>query len=190
MIQVKLATDHIINIAATTFWGPDGKPISSKEFVERLFGDIPKLFSDEDDLLVQWGHPDTRKALLERLAERSYDESILAEMQKALFAEHSDIFDILSHIAYSKNMRTRQERADIGRRRIEDQYDPKLVTFLDYVLGSYVENGVGDLDRSKLSDYVKIKFGTAKECGNELGGMTTVVDAFIGFQKQLYTPSN
>ena len=190
MIQVKLAEDHIVNIAATTFWGPEGKPISSKEFIERLFGEIPKMFSGEDDLLAQWGHPDTRKALLERLAERSYDESILAEMQKALFAETSDIFDVLSHIAYNRTMRTRQERADIGRRRIDDQYEPKLFAFLDYVMGSYVDNGVDDLDRSKLSDFVKIKFGTAKECGNELGGMPNVIDAFVGFQKQLYTPSN
>lgn len=190
MIQVKLASDHIVNIAATTFWGPDGKPISSKEFVERLFGEIPSLFDGEDDLLEQWSHPDARKALLERLAERSYDENILVEMQKALFAEDSDIFDILSHIAYAKNMRTRQERADIGCRRIEDQFDPKMVAFLDFVLGSYVKNGVDDLDRSKLRDFVKLRFGTAKECAAELGGMPAVVDAFVGFQKQLYTPSN
>jgi type I restriction enzyme R subunit len=190
MIQIQLADDHIVNIAATTFWGPDGKPISSKEFIERLYGEIPSLFDGEDDLLAQWSHPDTRKALLERLSERSYDESVLVEIQKALFAENSDIFDILSHVAYSKSMRTRQERADIGRRRIEDQFEPKMVAFLDYVLGSYVENGVGDLDRSKLSDFVKIKFGTSKECSNELGGMPLVIDAFIGFQSQLYSPSN
>ena len=190
MIEIKLASDHIINIAATTFWGPDGKPISAKQFIERMFGELPELFDSEDDLLAQWSAPDTRKALLERLAERSYDETVLAEVQNALSAKDCDIFDVLAHVAYARNMRTRQDRADVGRRRVEDQYPSKMIAFLDYVLDSYVENGAANLDRSKLSDFVKIRYSTAKECGIELGGMPAVVEAFVGFQRHLYTPSN
>ncbi len=190
MIEVKLADGHIVNIAATTFWGPDGKPISSRQFIERLFGDLPSLFTDEEDLLAQWSDPDTRKALLERLAERSYDASILNEVLKAMNAEASDIFDVLACIAYDRNMKTRQYRADVGRRRIEDQFDPKMIAFLDYVLESYVQHGAENLDRSKLSDYVKLKYGTAAECAADLGGMQGVVNGFIGFQRHLYAPSN
>jgi type I restriction enzyme R subunit len=65
-----------------------------------------------------------------------------------------------------------------------------MIAFLDYVLDSYVENGAANLDRSKLSDFVKIRYSTAKECGIELGGMPAVVEAFVGFQRHLYTPSN
>ena len=35
---------------ATTFWSPDGKPMSAAQFIERLFGDLPELFKDEDEL--------------------------------------------------------------------------------------------------------------------------------------------
>ena len=48
----------------TSFWSSDGKPMTAAEFVERLFGEIPQLFKDEDELRQIWSRPDTRKALL------------------------------------------------------------------------------------------------------------------------------
>lgn len=36
-------------IATTTCWGPDSKPISATEFLERLFGDRSGLIADETD---------------------------------------------------------------------------------------------------------------------------------------------
>lgn len=190
MIEIKLADDHIVTIVATTFWGPDGKPISAQDFITRMFGELPDLFKDEDDLRNQWSDPDTRKALLERLAERSYDEAVLGIVRETLMADESDLFDVLAHIAYSNSMRTREFRAEAGRRRIGDAYEPKIAAFLNYVLDSYVEQGENNLDRSKLNDFVKLRFGTAKECAAELGGMPAVIEAFVGFQRHLYTPSN
>ena len=54
----------IQHMMATTFWSPDGKPISAAQFVERLFGELPRFFKDEDELRRIWSQPDTRKALL------------------------------------------------------------------------------------------------------------------------------
>jgi type I restriction enzyme R subunit len=155
-----------------------------------MFGELPELFKDEDDLRSQWSDPDTRKALLERLAERSYDEAVLSVVRETLMAGDSDMFDVLAHVAYNNSMRTREHRAEVGRRRVGDAYDAKTAAFLNYVLDSYVEQGEGNLDRSKLHDFVKLKFGTAKECAAELGGMPAVIDAFVGFQRHLYAPSN
>jgi type I restriction enzyme R subunit len=36
--------------------------MNAAEFVERLFGEIPVLFRDEDALRELWSRPDTRKA--------------------------------------------------------------------------------------------------------------------------------
>jgi type I restriction enzyme R subunit len=123
MVEIKLADDHIVTIAATSFLGPDGKPISAKDFITRMFGELPELFSDEDDLRTQWSDPDTRKALLERLAEHSYDEAVLTVVKDAPSAQDSDLYDVLAHIAYSNSMRTREHRAEVGRRRIGDMYE-------------------------------------------------------------------
>ena len=69
-IKVKLADGKertIQHMMATTFWSPDGTPMSAAEFVQKLFGDLPELFKDEDELRDLWGKPDTRKALLDAL---------------------------------------------------------------------------------------------------------------------------
>jgi type I restriction enzyme R subunit len=39
----------IQHMMATTFWSPDGKPMSADEFISRLFGELPALFKDEDE---------------------------------------------------------------------------------------------------------------------------------------------
>ena len=67
---------------ATTFWSPDGKPMSAAEFIERLFGELPELFKDEDELRALWSQPDTRKALLESLSEKGYGGEQLAEIKR------------------------------------------------------------------------------------------------------------
>ena len=46
------------------------------------------------------------------------------------------------------------------------------------------------LDRSQLSDYLKLKYGSNVEGAAALGGMELVIDAYVGFQKQLYVPAN
>ena len=187
MIEIELVNGHIINIAATTFWGPDGKPMSAKDFIERMFGELPGLFQDEDELRNLWSNPDTRKALMERLAERGYDALVLLQIREAIMADQSDLFDVLAYIAYAKETKTRAERAEHGAEAIGQEYGPKLAEFLNYILGQYVETGVEDLDRAKLPDYVKIKFGTFAEGAAALGGVDKVLDSFVGFQKHLYS---
>jgi type I restriction enzyme, R subunit len=190
LIEIKLADDHIVNIAATTFWGPDGKPISAQDFIKRMFGELPDLFKDEDELRSLWSDPDTRKTLLDNLAERGYNGVVLMHIKQAINADDSDVFDVLAHIAYSRNMITREHRAEAGRRRIDGNYDDKIAVFLDFVLGHYVETGVESLDRSKLPDYLKLEYGTLSEGAKALGGMQAVIDAYAGFQRLLYLPMN
>jgi type I restriction enzyme R subunit len=190
LVEIKLADDHIVNIAATTFYGPDGKPISAQDFIKRMFGELPDLFKDEDELRTIWSDPDTRKALLERLSERGYNAMVLMQIKDAINAQDSDIYDVLGHIAYSRNMIPRAHRAEAGQRRVDVTYDDKIASFLAFVLGHYVDTGVESLDRSQLPDYLKLKYGTLSEGGAALGGMQSVIDAYIGFQKQLYAPAN
>jgi type I restriction enzyme R subunit len=186
MVQIELARGHIINIAATTFWGPDGKPISAKDFIERMYGELPTLFKDEDELRKLWGNPDTRKALLEQLAERGYDSNVLKQIRQAIMAEDSDLFDVLAHIAYATELMTRQERAEVGAIAIKGHYDEKLVAFLTFVLGQYVEAGAEGLDRSNLPVFLQLKYGNPVDGAKALGGVENVAGSYVGFQKHLY----
>ncbi len=63
------------------YWDAKGTPITAKEFVERMFGDLPQFFEDEDQLREIWSYPDTRETLLADLSEAGYDEEKLESMK-------------------------------------------------------------------------------------------------------------
>jgi type I restriction enzyme, R subunit len=112
-LKIKLADGKersIQHMTATTFWSVDGRPMSAAEFVTRLFGELPALFKDEDELRALWSQPDTRKALLDSLAEKGYGREQLREIERMIDAEKSDLFDVLAYIAFALSPITRQER--------------------------------------------------------------------------------
>lgn len=117
-VEVKLADGKVRQIqsmTATTFWSADGTPMSAAQFLENLYGVLPEFFRDEDELRKLWSSPDTRKALLAGLADMGFSKEPLAEMQKAIEAENSDLFDVLAYVAFAAAPETRAKRADQAR---------------------------------------------------------------------------
>ena len=49
---------EIQHMTATTFWNPDGTPISANQFLELLFGTLPEFFKDEAELRKIWSKPE------------------------------------------------------------------------------------------------------------------------------------
>lgn len=191
MIKVRLADGKertLQHMVATTFWSPDGTPMSAAEFVGKLFGDLPELFKDEDELRALWGAPGTRSALLQALEEKGYGADELAEIRLMIDAEKSDIFDVLAYIAFAKNPITRLERVEARRARIHEGRDEKLQAFLDFVLYQYVQEGVGELDQAKLPQLLELKYHALSDAAAELGGISRIRENFVGFQKLLYEP--
>lgn len=188
-IRIRLADGkerQIQSMMATTFWGPDGKPISAAQFAEKLFGELPPFFKNEDELRRIWSRPDTRKSLLEGLAEKGFGAIQLAEIGHMIHAEKSDVFDVLAYIAYALAPITREERVASRRSDIVAHYDVKLQTFLDFVLQQYVSQGVEELDQEKLAPLVELKYHSIADAASEVGSVTVIRDAFIGFQQYLY----
>ena len=172
---------------STSFWSPDGKPMSAAEFVERLFGEIPELFRDEDELRAIWSRPDTRKALLEGLAEKGYGEEQLTEISRLIDAEKSDLYDVLAYIAYTSPPMSRRERVLAHKLLIFSRYIGKQQEFLDFVLEQYVKAGVGELDRAKLPQLLELKYHTVRDAVEELGSVASISEVFIEFQQYLYS---
>ena len=189
-IEIQLAdgkSRSIQNITGTSFWSADGKPMSATEFIEQLFGELPELFKDEDELRKLWSMPDTRATLLAELSERGYGVDILTKIRELMKAEKSDLFDVLAYIAYASDPVTRESRAVSGRERIVTDYEGKLAAFLEFVLDAYVSDGIGELDRKKLPDLLELKYHrSATEGAVELGGLVAVAEAFVGFQRHLF----
>ena len=188
-IKIKLADGkerELEHIQRTTFWNADGKPISAEEFIQQLFGDIPDLFQDEAELRHLWGRPDTRKSLLTGLAEKGYGDEQLQAIARITNTENSDIYDVLTYIAYAARPLTREERVIKHKDLIFSKYTGKQGEFLDFILDQYIRSGVGELDREKLPKLIEIKYHTINEAISQLGDIQEISGLFMGFQAYLY----
>ena len=187
-IKIKLAdgkTREIQYYTDTSFWDSSGKPISARQFLRNLFGELPSFFKSEDELRQLWSVPKTRKKLLEELNEKGYSNNQLKGLIKLVDGEESDLFDVLSYIAYHKKLVPRLKRASRAKIYIND-YNPKQQEFLNFVLEQYVKEGVYELDNLKITGLLELKYKTTKDAKNELGDLKSIREAFIGFQKYLY----
>lgn len=188
IIRVKLSDNkerEIDSTVKTSFWSPSGTPISSTEFIQQLFGDLPTFFSNEDELRKLWSLPSTRKKLLSELNEKGYTNEQLEDLRLLIHGEDSDLFDVLNYIAYSKDLVPRLERAARAKVQLGD-YHPKQQEFLNFVLEQYVKEGVDELDDVKLSPLLVLKYKAIADAKRELGEIKSIRDAFIGFQGYLY----
>jgi type I restriction enzyme R subunit len=155
--------------------------------MELLFGKLPEFFKDEAELRTLWSAPDTRKMLLNGLAEKGFGHEQLSEMQKIIDAEKSDLFDVLAYIAYALPPLTREERADRAKVAITANFNTKQQVVLEFVLAHYVGVGVDELDQEKLTPLLRLKYlNSIADAIADLGRPEEISSVFVGFQKYLY----
>ena len=190
-VKVKLADGKartIQSMMVTSFWHPDGTPMSSQQFMELLFGKLPDFFQSEEELRKLWSAPDTRTKLLAGLAEKGFGREQLAEMQKIINAEKSDLFDVLAHVAYALPTLTRENRAAKAKVEISTHFNSKQQVFLDFVLSHYVSVGVEELEQEKLTPLLRLRYqNSIADAVADLGKPEEIGKAFAGFQKYLYS---
>lgn len=188
-IRVKLADGKertIQHTMVTTFFHPDGRQMTAQQFVEMLFGELPEFFRDEAELRALWSAPDTRAKLLRGLAEKGFRKEQLAEMQRVIDAEKSDLFDVLAHVAYALPPLSREERAKKAKAEISTRFNSRQQTFLDFVLSHYVSVGVEELEPEKLTPLLRLKYHTIPDAVADLGRPEEIRTVFASFQKYLY----
>lgn len=188
MIKVKLSEGNereLDSMVKTSFWSPSGTPISAPEFIKQLFGDLPNFFQSEDELRKLWCLPSTRKKLLSELEEKGYTNDQLEDLRNLVHGEESDLFDVLSYVAYHKDLVPRLERAEKAKIQLGD-YNAKQQDFLNFVLEQYVKEGVNELDDAKLPDLLELKYNAIADAKRELGEIKSIRETFIGFQEHLY----
>ena len=190
-LRVRLADGRerqIQNIQVATFWGPDGKPVSSRQFIELLFGVLPDLFSNEDELRAIWSRPDTRQRLLDGLAERGFGTDQLGEIGELIQAADADLYDVLAYIAYARAPISRGARVRRHRETLFEGYDYAQKDFLRFVLDHYVQSGVSELAVDKLPGLIDLKYHTITDAVAEMGGAPQRIrEVFVEFQERLYS---
>lgn len=173
-------------VASTTYWSPDGKPISAVEFLKRLFGDLSGIVGDEDQLRKVWSDPDNREHFLGQLADRGYDQDRLDDIRQLVDAPDSDLFDVLSYILFTNCPKTRHDRANNVRGRQMDAFDEETKQLLLSILQAYETDGESELATKKLGQFLVARYGSIGEGKEKLGGLAAVSDAFRKMQRRLY----
>ncbi|MGC9370351.1 MAG: EcoAI/FtnUII family type I restriction enzme subunit R [Paracoccaceae bacterium] len=188
-IQVRLADGRarsIRFIASTTYWGPDGRPISAAEFLERLFGDLSEMIADEDELREKWSDPDNREHFLEQLADKGYDRDRLEDIRRLVDAPESDLFDVLAYVLYTHDPKTRHDRADYVRTDAVPDYARPMQELLLAILVSYELGGERELGPKKLGQFLKARYGSTADARAILGDVSTIRATYRDIQRVLY----
>ena len=188
--KVKLARGkerEIQHMISTSFWSADGKPISAEEFLSNLFGELPKLFKDEEELRKLWSSPVTRRILLDNLDTAGFPKDDLLTLQKLVDMEKSDLYDVLEYVFNGDYIAmTREARARAAEATIFALINEKQKEFITFVLSKYIETGVDELDQEKLPILLTNKYQSLEDAKEILGDVANISRLFIEFQEHLY----
>ena len=140
-----------------------------------------------------WGVVEGCKILREypvtpgRIEGRGKRGRALAEMQKIIGAENSDLFDVLAHVAAALPPLSREERAAKAKVEISTHFNSRHQVFVDCVLSHYVSVGVEELDQEKLTTLLRLKYhNSIADAVADLGKPDEIGKTFAGFQQYLY----
>ena len=167
----------------------DGKQLTAKEFLEKLIGFIPNIYSSEEEFRQLWANPDTREQILQQLEQEGFDSEQLDTLREMLSARDCDIFDVIAYLTYSSEMLTRHQRVEIaeGDHFFDVYQNMKARDFLRFVLKRYEKDDIQELKRDRLSELIKLNnLGTPMEAAEVFGGSDKLIDAFYQLQATLY----
>lgn len=193
-IRVQLSNNRILEIKdiQIQYIDEDGRPLTAEAFLKRILGFLPDLYQDEAQLRQLWANPKTRKEAFEFLRSKNIAEEQLESLKQIIDAKDCDLFDVLNHISHSKALLTRTKRASTVRN--NNQFfgvykDLQAQEFLHFLLERYEQDGIKELDRSKLSELIKLKKMDTSEVIALFGSADKLIEAFLNLQKELYKAS-
>lgn len=192
-LRIRLSDGKVreLQSMSSTYFYVDGKPISAEEFLKRLFDTLklPELLGSEEQLRIIWANPITRRDLMQKLEGAGCYKDDLLKLQELINAENSDLFDVLEYIAYAVPTVSRAARVETSKGNIYNLLNQQQREFVSYVLRNYVNQGVDELDVSKLSTVLTAKYGSIHAAQEKLGTVSDIQKTFIEFQAHLYNQS-
>ncbi|NOX14775.1 MAG: DEAD/DEAH box helicase family protein [Epsilonproteobacteria bacterium] len=187
-IDIKGKKLKVINIE-TTYVGMDGIPLKTEAYLELLIGILGKFYNDEDGLRSIWSNPTNRNDLLNKLKEMNIDEAQLNDLKIIFEAKNSDIYDILAHLSFNLDIKTRAERVlhVEDSEFVEKLHNEKAKSFIEFILERYKKDGVKELDEDKLGKLVDLSgLGSVREVADNFGGIRDMRDEYFELQREIY----
>ncbi|NTU54552.1 MAG: hypothetical protein HGA97_12870 [Chlorobiaceae bacterium] len=81
---------------------------------------------------------------------------------------------------------SRAQRVTESAENIYGELNAKQREFVEFLLGKYIESGVGELDQEKLPDLLQLKYQALPNAVAIFGSTDNILSTFIGFQRHLY----
>ena len=191
--SIKLSDDserEILSNVSISFFDVDGEDISAGSFINNIHRVFSDFFDSKETLYEIWSNQQTRKNLIEQLSEIGYKKFALFNLQKAIGAEESDLFDVFQYIAFNIQTISRKDRAQLVHLAMLDNLKIEQREFVDFILHKYIEMGIDELDRLTLPQLVEQKYPLMNEGVKALGGIKEILNLFSNFQKYLYGQSS
>jgi len=115
------------------------------------------------------------------------DESQLEDLKVIFEAEESDIYDVLAHLSFNLDIKTRSERVLSVENStfVEKYHTDKAKEFIEFILDRYKKDGVKELDDKNLSALVKLSGNDLKDLKQSFGTYK-IRDEYFGLQKEIY----
>jgi type I restriction enzyme R subunit len=173
----------------TSYVGENGIPLRTTEYLEHLIGVLGKYYNEEETLRAIWSNPINRKELLQKLQDMNIDESQLEDLKEIFDAPNSDIYDVLAHISFNLDLKTRDERALSVRssKYLEKYHNEKAKEFLEFILDRYAKDGVKELQDDNLPSLIDLsKMGVVREVASNFGGIPQLKEEYFKLQEELY----
>jgi type I restriction enzyme R subunit len=185
-IDIKGKKLKVINIE-TTYVGEDGRPLKTGEYLKFLIGVLGEFYDSEEKLREVWSNPTNRKEMLNRLSEMGIDESQLNDLKEIFEASESDIYDVLAHLSFNLEIKTRSERVlhVENSEFVEKFHNEKAKEFIEFILDRYKKDGVKELDEKNLSTLVKLSGNDLKDLKQSFGAYS-IRDEYFGLQREIY----
>lgn len=177
----------VINIETRYLDPTTNKHLSTAEFLAKIVGELPKICENEHIFRSTWALPETREILLQKLENLGLGKEQFADLKKIFEAEKSDIFDILLHISYGKNIKNLDERAENAKNFLKNFENDLAREFVDFLLNLYAEYGILDFGTKWLPAKIKLfNRGEAREIGEKFGGLEKLKEAYVELQREIY----
>lgn len=165
----------------------DGNQLRVVQITEYAREKVMHFYRSSEELSTAWADPVRREEIVRALEDRGISYEVLAE--QARFPD-ADLLDLLCHVAFSRPLLTRRERAEKlrkGHADFFDQYSDTARTVLHSLIDRYAEHGITEL---KLPDAFKLPplsgMGTVPEITQFFGGAENLRRAVNHMQTLLY----
>lgn len=168
-IYIKGVDVSILN-ETVKYYDADGKLIT-ESIAEYSKKNLKRLFENYDGFKQEWLKAESKKEFLDYL----YSEGVMIEALEEQITDNVDEFDLLSSVAYEKEVIPKEERIKKVKENLNN-YSDEQKEIINELLNTYENRGVIELENIRLLEVKNF---------NKFGGVVPIINTFGGKEKYI-----